>query len=118
MNRLHTLGVTISLDDIGTGYSSLSYLRNFPVDKVKIDRSFIAEIVGNPDHMAIVSAIVNLAHALEITTIAEGVETEDQLLLVRASGCDAVQGYFFSPPLPAAQLRKYLEQQSGELTLA
>ncbi|WP_246765474.1 bifunctional diguanylate cyclase/phosphodiesterase [Aminobacter sp. SR38] len=118
LNRLRSLGVTISLDDFGTGYSSLSYLRNFPVDKVKIDRSFIAEIVGNPDHMAIVSAIVNLAHALEITAIAEGVETEDQLLLVRATGCDAVQGYFFSPPRPAAQLRKYLQQQHGEFTLA
>ncbi|GAA2865671.1 diguanylate cyclase (GGDEF)-like protein [Aminobacter niigataensis] len=118
LNRLHSLGVLISLDDFGTGYSSLSYLRNFPVDKVKIDRSFIAEIAGNRDHMAIVSAIVNLAHALEITTIAEGVETEEQLLIVRATGCDAVQGHFFSAPKPAAQLRKYLEKPHDRLTLA
>lgn len=118
LNRLHALGVIISLDDFGTGYSSLSYLRNFPVDKVKIDRSFIAEIVGNRDHMAIVSAIVNLAHALDITTVAEGVETEEQLLIIRATGCDAVQGHFFSPPRPITQLQQYLQRQPHQLTLA
>ncbi|MDR7222972.1 EAL domain-containing protein [Aminobacter aminovorans] len=118
LNRLHALGVKISLDDFGTGYSSLSYLRNFPVDKVKIDRSFIAEIAGNRDHCAIVSAIVNLSHALEMTTVAEGVETEEQLLIVRATGCDAVQGHFFSPPMSVAQLRRYLEDQRAKLTLA
>jgi diguanylate cyclase (GGDEF)-like protein len=117
LNRLHAHGVKISLDDFGTGYSSLSYLRNFPVDKVKIDRSFIAEIAGNRDHWAIVSAIVNLSHALEMTTVAEGVETEEQLLIVRATGCDAVQGYFFSAPMSAARLRRYLEDQRARLTL-
>jgi diguanylate cyclase (GGDEF)-like protein len=106
LGELRALGIRISLDDFGTGYSSLAYLRKFTVDKVKIDRSFVAGIVHNREHLAIVQAIVGLAHALGITSVAEGVETEDQLLLIRASGCNEAQGHLFSRPIPADEIRE------------
>jgi diguanylate cyclase (GGDEF)-like protein len=104
LHQLKTLGVGIVLDDFGTGYSSLSYLRVFPFDKIKIDRSFIAEMQTSHDCAAIVAAITGLARTLDVETTAEGVETEDQFLLLRATGCTHAQGYLFSRPVPADKL--------------
>ncbi len=104
--QLHALGLRIALDDFGTGYSSLSYLRTFPFDKIKIDQSFVREMATRADCAAIVSSIVALANKLNITTTAEGIETVDQLDLIRATGCTEAQGYLFSVPRP---LRDVLE---------
>jgi EAL domain-containing protein (putative c-di-GMP-specific phosphodiesterase class I) len=98
LKKLKQLGVSIAIDDFGTGYSSLSYLRRFPVDKVKIDRSFVAEVPADRDQGAIVSAIVALAHALQIRVVAEGVETEAQREFLRSCGCDFIQGYLVGKP--------------------
>ncbi|HEY2137780.1 MAG TPA: EAL domain-containing protein [Xanthobacteraceae bacterium] len=104
LHRLRGLGVSIVLDDFGTGYSSLSYLRMFPFDQIKIDRSFVSELSSNADCSAIVSAVAGLGRSLKVATVAEGVETEEQLLLVRAAGCTHAQGFLFGRPCPAAQL--------------
>ena len=100
LRELSTLGVRISVDDFGTGYSSLSYLRRLPLDKLKIDRTFIRELATSRDDAAIVRAIVSLAHNLRIKVIAEGVETPDQLAYLREAGCDQYQGYHYSAPIP------------------
>jgi EAL domain-containing protein (putative c-di-GMP-specific phosphodiesterase class I) len=112
LNEIHELGVNISLDDFGTGYSSLSYLRRFPIHKLKIDRSFIKEIEANEDDAAIISAIISLAHTLKLRVVAEGVENEHQLDLLRSMKCDITQGYLFSYPLPAAEITKLLEKRT------
>ena len=101
LKKLKQLGVSIAIDDFGTGYSSLSYLRRFPVDKVKIDRSFVAEVPANRDQGAIVSAIIALAHALQIRVVAEGVETEGQREFLKSCGCDFIQGYLVGRPSDA-----------------
>jgi EAL domain-containing protein (putative c-di-GMP-specific phosphodiesterase class I) len=101
LKKLKQLGVSISIDDFGTGYSSLSYLKRFPVDKLKVDRSFTTEIPGDADQCAIVSAIVALAHALDIQVIAEGVETDAQRDFLRDCGCDYLQGYLTGKPADA-----------------
>ncbi len=106
LKKLKQLGVTIAIDDFGTGYSSLSYLRRFPVDKVKIDRSFVAEVPADRDQGAIVSAIVALAHALQIRVVAEGVETEAQREFLRACGCDFIQGYLVGRPVDSDSAAK------------
>ena len=100
LRELSALGVRISVDDFGTGYSSLSYLRRLPLDKLKIDRTFIRELATSRDDAAIVRAIVSLAHNLRIKVIAEGVETPDQLVYLREAGCDQYQGYHYSAPIP------------------
>ncbi len=106
LKKLKSLGVSIAIDDFGTGYSSLSYLRRFPVDKVKIDRSFVAEVPADRDQGALVSAIVALAHALQIRVVAEGVETEAQREFLKACGCDFIQGYLVGRPADADSAAK------------
>ncbi len=111
LHQIRALGVKISMDDFGTGYSSLSYLRSFPFDKIKIDRSFIRELGGEKkDGEAIVSAVTRLARSLNMITTAEGVETEEQLKILRAQDCTQVQGYLFSPPRPAGEIPALLEK--------
>jgi diguanylate cyclase (GGDEF)-like protein len=109
LHELRAHGVRISLDDFGTGYSSLSYLRSFPFDKIKIDRSFVQELASRDDSMAIVRAVTGLGRSLGIVTTAEGVETAEQLDLLRKEGCTQVQGYLFSKPRPAADVEEMLE---------
>ena len=104
LDVLKSAGIGIAIDDFGTGYSSLSYLARLPVSSLKIDRSFIVDMTNNPDHMAIVSTIISLAHSLNLTVIAEGVETQEQLNLLKLLKCDEMQGYLFSKPLPAAEV--------------
>jgi EAL domain-containing protein (putative c-di-GMP-specific phosphodiesterase class I) len=103
------------MDDFGTGYSSLSYLRRFPFDKIKIDRSFVADLDGirSADAAAIVRAVVSLGSSLGMTTTAEGIEAESQAELLRAEGCDEVQGYHFGRPMPPADLTRWLERRDG-----
>ena len=108
LHKLRSLGVRISMDDFGTGYSSLSYLRSFPFDKIKIDRSFVSELATRDDSMAIVRAVTGLGKSLGISTTAEGVETSEQLALLRLEGCTEVQGYLFSPPRPAEDVESML----------
>jgi EAL domain-containing protein (putative c-di-GMP-specific phosphodiesterase class I) len=104
---LKELGVRLALDDFGTGFSSLSYLRRLPIDIVKIDRSFIAD-VRPPFDATITAAVTNLAHILGLSVTAEGVETNDQRDAVRAIGCECAQGYFYSRPMPSAEIAQHL----------
>jgi diguanylate cyclase (GGDEF)-like protein/PAS domain S-box-containing protein len=105
LTALSDMGIEISIDDFGTGYSSLSYLKRFPIDKIKVDRSFVRDIATDPEDAAIVTAIIAMAHSLDCRVVAEGVETEEQLRFLRDRGCDDSQGYYFSRPLPAQELR-------------
>jgi predicted signal transduction protein with EAL and GGDEF domain len=113
LHQLRELGVRISVDDFGTGYSSLSYLRAFPFDKIKIDQSFVRDLSGKDGSRALVNAVIGLGRSLGMSTAAEGVETEDQLDLVREQGCTEVQGFLFSPPLPSSAIDKLLAEAAG-----
>jgi len=108
LHELKDLGVGVAMDDFGTGYSSLGYLRSFPFDRIKIDQSFIADISESKESLAILRAVVGLGSSLNIATTAEGVEAAKQLELLRSEGCTEVQGYFFSPPKPAAEVAQLL----------
>jgi EAL domain-containing protein (putative c-di-GMP-specific phosphodiesterase class I) len=110
LTQLKDLGTRIAMDDFGTGYSSLGYLQKFPFDKIKIDRTFVKDLLDKPESIAIVRAVSGLGNALGITTTAEGVETVGQLQKLRLEGCTEVQGYFFSKPRPAHELGSLLVQ--------
>jgi diguanylate cyclase (GGDEF)-like protein len=109
LHRLRELGVRVSMDDFGTGYSSLSYLRSFPFDKIKIDRSFVKDLASKPDGEAIIRAIAGLGKSLGMTTVAEGVETSEQMQRIRLEGCTDVQGYLISKPVPTEDLARVFE---------
>ena len=107
LEQINELGIKLSMDDFGTGYSSLSYLRQYPFDVLKIDRSFINGITLNEADYNLVKATIAMSHSLGLTVVAEGVETKEQLLLLRDLDCDFIQGYYFSKPIPAMQLLEF-----------
>ena len=111
LHQLRKLGVQIAMDDFGTGYSSLSYLRSFPFDKIKIDQSFVRDLAAQGDSMAIIRAVAGLGKSLRIKTLVEGVETSEQLALLRAEGCTQMQGYLFGRPQPASEIAGLLASQ-------
>ncbi|WP_245651120.1 EAL domain-containing protein [Paramagnetospirillum marisnigri] len=113
LDRIRALGVTLSVDDFGTGYSSLSYLKTLPVDVLKIDRSFVADMLENLDDATLVDAIIAMGHSMHLEVVAEGVETEAQLAYLTENGCDSGQGYYFSPPLNPTRFRDFVIERSG-----
>ncbi|MCL4455261.1 MAG: GGDEF domain-containing phosphodiesterase, partial [Deinococcus sp.] len=120
LRAIRDMGVEVAVDDFGTGYSSLSYIAKLPINALKIDRTFIVNMTGSPDDLSIVSAIISLAHSLNLRVVAEGVETEEQANLLRLLKCDEIQGYLFSPAVPAERVERFLREkkslsrQSGE----
>jgi len=108
IQRLKEIGIQLSIDDFGTGYSSLSYLKKFKIDKLKIDQSFIRDIMQDPEDSAIVTAIIQMAKSLNLKTIAEGVEDESILQHLSSIGCDEIQGYYISKPLPSNEVGYFL----------
>ncbi|MGE4545369.1 MAG: EAL domain-containing protein [Pedobacter sp.] len=114
MQDLKQLGVVLSLDDFGTGYSSLNYLRRFPVDTLKIDRSFIGDVANDPSCASVTTSIIAIAHNLKLNTVAEGVETREQLAFLAGCGCDSYQGFVFSKPLPAQQFAALLSSETNK----
>jgi EAL domain-containing protein (putative c-di-GMP-specific phosphodiesterase class I) len=119
LHLLRDLGVRISMDDFGTGYSSLSYLRAFPFDKIKIDQSFVQDLSLRRDNLAIIKAVIGLGHSLGTSTTAEGIETEEQLNLIRNQGCTEVQGFLFSPPLSESAIGELFSgPQAGRISRA
>jgi EAL domain-containing protein (putative c-di-GMP-specific phosphodiesterase class I) len=111
LRQLSNMGIGLSIDDFGTGYSSLSYLKKFPIDALKIDRSFVMDITHDLDDATIVKAVIALAHSLNLKVTAEGVETEDQLNFLHRQKCDFLQGFLFSKPISADDLEKIIAQQ-------
>jgi EAL domain-containing protein (putative c-di-GMP-specific phosphodiesterase class I) len=114
LGRLRGLGVKISIDDFGTGFSSLGYLKHFPLDSLKIDQLFIRNLAEDSDDSAIADAIITLAHSLKLQVVAEGVETEQQLICLRQANCDTAQGFLFAEPVPADGFEKLLLEMENE----
>jgi diguanylate cyclase (GGDEF)-like protein len=114
LGEISDMGLGLALDDFGTGHSSLSYLKRFPIDRIKIDRSFIDEIPTDADDCAITSAIIAMAHSLRLEVVAEGVETREQMAFLRERGCDQVQGFLFSPAVTAAEFERFLEREKDD----
>jgi EAL domain-containing protein (putative c-di-GMP-specific phosphodiesterase class I) len=110
LDQLRALGVTLAIDDFGTGWSSLRALQRFPVDEVKIDKSFVDGVARDPQEAAIVAAVISLSHALGLRTVAEGVESVAQVDRLRTLGCDVAQGFFFWRPVPAEDLTQLLSE--------
>lgn len=113
LTELREMGVSVTIDDFGTGFSSLSYLKSLPIGKIKIDRSFVQEINNDPDDAAITVSIINMAHHLGLTVVAEGIETRPQLDFLASQGCDLYQGYYFARPMPMEDLLKFLESSAA-----
>lgn len=111
LNIFKQAGIKISLDDFGTGYSSLSYLKLFPIDKLKIDQSFVRDVLVDKSDASLVRAIIAMGKALELTTIAEGVETKEQIDFLRMEGCNEIQGYFLAKPIPAHEFTHFLRNR-------
>ena len=118
LRRLRQLGVSIALDDFGTGYSALSYLRKFPLDKIKIDRSFVTDIATRSDQVAIIQAVLSIARALGMTVTAEGVETVVQKDFLKALGCDNAQGFLFGKPVPFEQIAEIIATHTARKVMA
>jgi len=112
MTSLRGMGIELSIDDFGTGHSSLAHLKRFPIHTLKIDRSFICDIISNPDDAAIVEAIIAMAQKLNLNVVAEGVETVEQQDFLAMSGCNEIQGYVISKPLPAEEFEMLLKKQN------
>ena len=110
VHALKSLGVKLSIDDFGTGYSSLAYLKRFAVDKIKIDQSFVRNVGKDADDDAIVRAVIQMAQSLKLKTIAEGVEEASHVDILRSFGCDEIQGYYISHPLPADELFEFMRR--------
>ncbi len=111
LRELKGMGIRLALDDFGTGYSSLSFLRRFPIDTVKIDRSFVCNLATDPDDVSIVSAVIGMAERLHMQVVAEGVETSEQLAILQAQYCPQGQGYYFSRPVTPAALTRMVQQR-------
>ena len=111
LSEIKRLGIRVALDDFGTGYSSLSYLTSFQVDTIKIDRSFVMGCSGNEKNRVIIKAIIAMGHSLGMRIIAEGIESAEHFRLLKEYGCDECQGYYFSPPVPAAKFEQLLQDK-------
>jgi EAL domain-containing protein (putative c-di-GMP-specific phosphodiesterase class I) len=112
LQQLKSFGLKLSMDDFGTGYSSLSHLKKFPINKLKIDQSFVRNIMIDSDDAVIASTIISMGQNLRLTVIAEGVETVEQLAFLRQQGCHEMQGYYFSKPLPAEKFASLLSEST------
>jgi diguanylate cyclase (GGDEF)-like protein len=114
LQALYDMGIGLALDDFGTGYSSINYLRQFPINRLKIDRSFVSDLMSNPDDAALTGAIIAMAHSLRVAVVAEGVETEEQACFLRKRGCEELQGYLISPPIDAVKFRRFLVREKED----
>lgn len=110
ISKLRTLGITISLDDFGTGYSSFAYLKNFAPDIIKIDKSFIDGVPGDLNTIKIINAMISVAHSLGLKVVAEGVESPEQIAFLMGAGCDEIQGYYFSKPVPFLDIQAMIKR--------
>ena len=117
LDELRGMGVHLSIDDFGTGYSSLSALKSFPISTLKIDKSFVRDLASSTDDQAIALAVISLGHRLHLRVIAEGVETVEQRDFLLANDCDEMQGYLFSPPVPAERITEMLQAQARQRRL-